>query len=52
MEKGGLSGRGLLERKLEVVKYGYEERGGKLLIIGSGGILSCEDGMKMLRKGG
>ncbi|MBU5272019.1 quinone-dependent dihydroorotate dehydrogenase [Staphylococcus caprae] len=50
-EEGGLSGKPLFERNLKLVKYAYQETQGKFLIIGTGGIFSSEDAIKMLRNG-
>ncbi|EEE50343.1 quinone-dependent dihydroorotate dehydrogenase [Staphylococcus capitis] len=50
-EEGGLSGKPLFERNLKLVKYAYQQTKGKFLIIGTGGIFSSEDAIKMLRNG-
>lgn len=51
VEDGGLSGRPLFERNLKLVKLAYQETNGELLIIGTGGIFSSEDAIKMIRNG-
>ena len=48
---GGLSGKPLLKRALEVVKYLSERSNGAFPIIGVGGIHSAEDAKKMLDAG-
>jgi len=40
---GGLSGRPLKEKSTEVVRYIHEKTGGRLPVIGSGGIFTAED---------
>ena len=37
--------------KLQLVKYAYQQTQGNFLIIGTGGIFSSEDAIKMLRNG-
>ena len=39
VEDGGLSGRPLFKRNLELVKWAYQQTNGEFLIIGTGGIL-------------
>ena len=51
IQKGGLSGRPLFQRNLQLVKYAYQQTRGNFLIIGTGGIFSSEDAIKMLRNG-
>ncbi|MGJ5913446.1 quinone-dependent dihydroorotate dehydrogenase, partial [Staphylococcus equorum] len=48
IQEGGLSGRPLFERNLQLVKYAYQQTQGNFLIIGTGGIFSSEDAIKML----
>ncbi|GLZ29793.1 dihydroorotate dehydrogenase (quinone) [Lentzea sp. NBRC 105346] len=50
-EAGGLSGRPLTERAREVVRFVSKETGGKLPIIGVGGIFSPDDAKAMLDAG-
>lgn len=42
-ETGGLSGRPLRERSTEVIRHLYRQTGGRLPIIGVGGIFTAED---------
>lgn len=51
VEEGGLSGKPLFERSLQLVKYAYQQTKGNFLIIGTGGIFSSTDAIKMLRNG-
>ncbi len=46
-----MSGRPLFQRNLQLVKYAYQQTRGNFLIIGTGGIFSSEDAIKMLRNG-
>jgi dihydroorotate dehydrogenase len=46
--QGGLSGKPLFERSLELVKYIYEKTEGHLPIIASGGIMTPQQAMMML----
>lgn len=48
---GGMSGGPITERSLEVVKYVAEKTGGKLPIIGVGGIMAVQDALNMLDAG-
>lgn len=48
---GGLSGKPLLEKSLSVVKYLHHKSGGKIPIIGVGGIFEPEDAIEMLKAG-
>jgi dihydroorotate dehydrogenase len=48
---GGLSGKPLASRAVEVVRYLHERSGGKFPIIGVGGIHSPEDAVNMLKAG-
>ncbi|MDR1225429.1 MAG: quinone-dependent dihydroorotate dehydrogenase [Prevotellaceae bacterium] len=48
---GGLSGAPLTARSLDMVKYISAKTGGKLPIIGVGGIMSVEDALNMLNAG-
>lgn len=50
-ETGGLSGRPLFNRNLELISYAYKQTNGKFLIIGTGGIFNDADVIKMLRSG-
>ena len=49
--KGGLSGAPLYERSLEMVKYIHQKSGGKLAIIGCGGIMTPAQAKAMLDAG-
>ncbi|MEQ6034554.1 quinone-dependent dihydroorotate dehydrogenase [Staphylococcus saccharolyticus] len=51
VEEGGLSGKPLFERNLQLVKYAYQQTKGNFLIIGTGGIFRSTDAIKMLRNG-
>lgn len=51
VEEGGLSGRPLFERNLKLIKYAYQQTNGEFLIIGTGGVFSTEDAIKMMRHG-
>ena len=48
---GGLSGKPIRERATEVIEYISQETGGKLPIIGVGGIMSAADALEKLRAG-
>ncbi len=48
---GGLSGKPLTERAIEVVRYVHRKTGGNLPIIGVGGIMTEEDALAMLDAG-
>lgn len=50
-ERGGLSGRPLLQRSLEVVGYIHKMTEGKLPIVGVGGIMSGDDARRMSEAG-
>lgn len=50
-ETGGLSGRPLARRSTEVIRAVYRLTGGKLPIIGSGGIFTAEDAYEKIRAG-
>lgn len=50
-ETGGLSGRPLTARALEVIRFVAKETGGRLPIIGVGGIHSADDALRMLDAG-
>jgi dihydroorotate dehydrogenase len=50
-ETGGMSGRPLTGRALEVVRFVHEHTEGKLPIIGVGGILGPDDARRMLDAG-
>ncbi len=49
--KGGLSGIPLKDRSTEIIRYIHNKSGGKLPIIGVGGIMSPEDAMEKLEAG-
>jgi dihydroorotate dehydrogenase len=51
VEAGGLSGRPLRERAREVVRFVSRETGGRLPIIGVGGIVDVDDALRMLDAG-
>ncbi len=48
---GGLSGKPVRERSTEVIRYLYEKSGGKMVIIGVGGIASAADAIEKLDAG-
>jgi dihydroorotate dehydrogenase len=48
---GGMSGGPVTRRSLEVVRYVAEKTGGKLPIIGVGGIMTTQDALNMLEAG-
>ncbi|MQA24541.1 MAG: quinone-dependent dihydroorotate dehydrogenase [Micromonosporaceae bacterium] len=50
-EAGGLSGRPLTLRALQVVRFIHRETGGALPIVGVGGILEVDDALRMLDAG-
>jgi dihydroorotate dehydrogenase len=50
-EAGGLSGRPLRGRALEVVRHLHEREGGRLPIVGCGGIFTADDALRMLDAG-
>jgi len=50
-EAGGLSGRPLTERSRELVAFIHRETGGRLPIIGVGGIMEVDDALRMLDAG-
>lgn len=50
-ETGGLSGKPLFERNLELISYAYKQTNGQFLIIGTGGIFNTSDVIKMMRQG-
>jgi dihydroorotate dehydrogenase len=50
-EAGGLSGKPLTERSRKVVHFVHEETGGRLPIIGVGGILEADDAARMFDAG-
>lgn len=50
-EAGGLSGRPLTARALAVVRFVAKETGGRLPIIGAGGISSAADAVRMFEAG-
>jgi dihydroorotate dehydrogenase len=50
-ETGGLSGKPLRARSTEVVSRAYVQTGGKLPIIGSGGIFTAADAYEKIRAG-
>lgn len=48
---GGLSGKPLRDTSTRVIKYLYERSGGRLPIIGVGGIMTAEDALEKLQAG-
>ena len=50
-EAGGLSGRPLTARAREVVRFVHEETGGRLPVIGVGGLMSADDADRMFDAG-
>jgi dihydroorotate dehydrogenase len=50
-EEGGLTGQPLRERSTDVIRYLYGKTGGKMLIVGVGGIASGEDAYEKIRAG-
>ncbi len=48
---GGLSGKPLTKRSLEMVRYIHEKTNGKMPIIGVGGVMNADDAMAMLEAG-
>lgn len=50
-EAGGLSGRPLAQRALEVVAFIHRETGGRLPIVGVGGILDPQDAVRLMDAG-
>ncbi|HXW83349.1 MAG TPA: hypothetical protein VEJ86_03020, partial [Candidatus Binataceae bacterium] len=48
---GGLSGRPLLERSRAVIRDVYRHTGGRLAIVGVGGVASAEDAWQHIRAG-
>ncbi len=50
-ETGGLSGRPLRERSTEVIRHLYRQSGGKLPIIGVGGIFNAQDAWEKITAG-
>jgi dihydroorotate dehydrogenase len=50
-EAGGLSGRPLAERAREVVSFIHRETGGRLPIVGVGGVLDAGDALRLLDAG-
>lgn len=48
---GGLSGAPVRERSTEVIRYLHQKSGGKIIIIGVGGIASAEDALEKLEAG-
>ena len=48
---GGLSGLPIRERSTEIIRYIHDKTGGKLPIIGVGGIMSPEDALEKLSAG-
>jgi len=49
--EGGLSGRPITQKSLDVVKYIHDKTDGKLPIIGVGGIMTVQDALNMLDNG-
>ncbi|OZM74417.1 dihydroorotate dehydrogenase (quinone) [Amycolatopsis antarctica] len=50
-EAGGLSGRPLTRRSVQVVRFVHEQTAGALPVIGVGGILGPDDALRMLEAG-
>lgn len=50
-ETGGLSGKPLRDRSTEVIAAVYQQTGGRLPIIGSGGIFTAQDAYDKIRAG-
>ena len=50
-QTGGLSGKPLKARSTEVIRSIYKQTGGKLPIMGSGGIFTAEDAYEKIRAG-
>jgi dihydroorotate dehydrogenase len=50
-EQGGLSGRPLRQRSTEIIRYIHRKTGGKLPIIGVGGVQTAEDVKAKLEAG-
>ena len=50
-ETGGLSGKPLFERNLELIKWTYQHTNGEFPIIGTGGIFTADDVIRMMRNG-
>jgi dihydroorotate dehydrogenase len=50
-ETGGLSGQPLRDRSTEIIRRIYSQTGGKLPIIGSGGIFTAQDAYDKIRAG-
>ncbi|MEV4621957.1 quinone-dependent dihydroorotate dehydrogenase [Asanoa sp. NPDC049573] len=50
-EAGGLSGRPLTDRAREVVRFVHTETGGRLPVVGVGGIMSPDDAARMFDAG-
>ena len=50
-ETGGLSGRPLAERSTEIIRRIYAQTGGRLPIIGCGGVFTAEDAYEKIRAG-
>ncbi|MER7167789.1 quinone-dependent dihydroorotate dehydrogenase [Micromonospora sp. NPDC000207] len=50
-EAGGLSGRPLADRARQVVSFVHTETGGRLPVIGVGGIMDPDDGVRMFDAG-
>jgi dihydroorotate dehydrogenase len=48
---GGLSGEPLKTRSTEIIKYISDKSGGKITVIGSGGIMSPEDAIEKINAG-
>lgn len=48
---GGLSGKPLTKRSTEVIKYIHQKSGGKIPIIGVGGIMTAQDAIDKLEAG-
>lgn len=49
--KGGLSGKPLRERSTEIIRYLVQKSGGKIPVIGAGGIIDADDAIEKLNAG-
>jgi dihydroorotate dehydrogenase len=49
--KGGLSGKPLRERSTEIIRYLVQKSGGRIPVIGAGGIIDAEDAIEKLKAG-
>jgi dihydroorotate dehydrogenase len=49
--KGGLSGKPLRKRSTEIIRYLVQKSGGKIPVIGAGGIIDADDAIEKLNAG-